>query len=73
MDFPNGRIVQLQGFRLVDAVAVANLADTKIVELEKQGFLASIHHALQSQLNFRLLLELAVKREGDSKRAVTAA
>jgi hypothetical protein len=55
---PNGRIINLHGFRVVDRQKFANLSETTIVEWHKKGWLALANYHLASLDRFTTLLEV---------------
>ncbi len=56
---PDGRQMNLQGFRVVDREKFANLPDAVVVDWHKKGWLALVHYHLASLDRFAGLLELA--------------
>ena len=56
---PDGRQINLQGFRVVDREKFASLPDATIVDWHKKGWLALVHYHLASLERFAGLLELA--------------
>jgi hypothetical protein len=55
---PNGRQMNLAGFRVVDREKFANLPEAVIVDWHKKGWLALVHYHLASLERFSALLEL---------------
>lgn len=55
---PDGRQMNLNGFRIVDRTKFANLPDRVVVDWHKNGWLALVHYHLASLERFGKLLEL---------------
>jgi len=62
---PQGRSIRLAGFRMIDQEKFSKLPDDKILELHHQGFLALIQYSFLAATNWRKLLDLAAKKEGN--------
>jgi hypothetical protein len=56
---PDGRQMNLQGFRIIDRQKFASLPDATIIDWHKKGWLALVHYHLASLERFAGLLELA--------------
>jgi hypothetical protein len=65
---PDGRQMNLQGFKVIDRAKFAGLGDSVIVDWHKKGWLALVHYQLASLDRFQILLELqgAAKPDGQS-------
>jgi hypothetical protein len=61
---PNGRQMNLQGFRVVDRQKFANLPDAVVIDWHKKGWLELVHYHLASLERFAGLLELAGQPAG---------
>jgi hypothetical protein len=55
---PNGKAINLSGFRIVDRQKFASLPDAVIVEWHKKGWAALVYYHLASLERFQTLLEL---------------
>ncbi len=53
---PNGRVFNLQGFKIVDRAAFANLSDMVIADWHKKGWLPLVHFHLASLDRFQDLI-----------------
>jgi hypothetical protein len=63
INLPNGRKLSLTGFQVIDAERLAALADDKVVEWHRKGWLALAHAHLASLDRFTDLLQRQTARE----------
>lgn len=68
IELASGRMVQLNGFQLIDPEKFKALSEAEVFEWHKRGFLSFIHYIFQSHTNWRNLLEMANKSEGAKKK-----
>jgi len=69
---PGGRMVNLQGFRVMDRQKFASLPEAVVVDWHRKGWLALVHYHLASLERFTALLELQGMAQPVSSNAATS-
>jgi hypothetical protein len=59
----NGRQTQLGGFQIINTDMLATLSENTIIQWYQRGFLAQVYYVLQSQSNWKGLLEMGNRYE----------
>jgi hypothetical protein len=67
-----GRSIRLGGFQMIDQKALNALPDGKFLELRKEGWLPVVYFAMQSMVNWRPLVDMAVAYEKPARKSTKA-